>query len=178
MMPREALEEKTEEESLAFPLRKHPPKEKGGVLIRGVQDVMTRFAKCCTPLPGDEVVGFITRGRGITVHARFCPQVVTADHERLVEVQWDASDKTKALYPVKIEVWSNDKTGMLAEVSAAITSAESNILKANAITTTDKKAFYQFIIEVSDTLHLQTVMNNLKIIKGVINVIRSFEKNI
>ena len=178
MMPREALEEKTEEESLAFPLRKHPPKEKGGVLIRGVQDVMTRFAKCCTPLPGDEVVGFITRGRGITVHARVCPQVVTADHERLVEVQWDASDKTKTLYPVKIEVWSNDKTGMLAEVSAAITSAESNILKANAITTTDKKAFYQFIIEVSDTLHLQTVMNNLKIIKGVINVIRSFEKNI
>ncbi len=82
---------------------------------------MTRFAKCCSPLPGDEVVGFITRGRGITVHARFCPQVALEDQERMIEVQWDISDKTKTLYPVKIEIWSNDKRGMLAEVSTAIT---------------------------------------------------------
>ena len=147
-------------------------------MIRGIQDVMTRFAKCCSPLPGDEVVGFITRGRGITVHARFCPQVALEDQERMIEVQWDVSDKTKTLYPVKIEIWSTDKKGMLAEVSTAITSAESNILKADAVTTTDKKAFYQFLIEVSDTHHLQTVITNLKKIKGVINVIRSFEKNV
>jgi len=166
--------EKKEPESVTFPQRRHPPKEKGGVLIRGIQDVMTRFAKCCTPLPGDPVVGFITRGRGITVHARSCPQVVLEDQERLIEVQWDTS--VKSFYPVKIEIWSNDKKGMLAEVSTAITSAESNILKADALATTDKKAFYQFMIEVTDTHHLQTVMANLKKIKGVMNVTRSFEK--
>jgi GTP diphosphokinase / guanosine-3',5'-bis(diphosphate) 3'-diphosphatase len=177
MLPREEIEDKKEEESLSISSR-HPSKEKGGVLIRGVQDVMTRFAKCCTPLPGDEVVGFITRGRGITVHARFCPQVALEDPERMIEVQWDVSDKTKALYPVKIEIWSTDKKGMLAEVSTAITSAESNILKVDAVTTTDKKAFYQFLVEVSDTIHLQSVIGNLKKIKGIINVTRSFEKNV
>jgi GTP diphosphokinase / guanosine-3',5'-bis(diphosphate) 3'-diphosphatase len=177
MLPKEEIEDKKEEESLSFSSRR-PPKEKGGVLIRGIQDVMTRFAKCCTPLPGDEVVGFITRGRGITVHARFCPQVTQEDPERMIEVQWDVSDKTRTLYPVKIEIWSTDKKGMLAEVSTAITSAESNILKAEAVTTMDKKAFYQFLVEVSDTLHLQSVISNLKKIKGVINVIRSLEKNV
>ena len=177
MLPKEEVEDKKEEESLSFTSRRSP-KEKGGVLIRGIQDVMTRFAKCCSPLPGDEVVGFITRGRGITVHARFCPQVALEDQERMIEVQWDVSDKTKTLYPVKIEIWSNDKRGMLAEVSSAITAAESNILKVDGLTTTDKKAFYQFLIEVSDTHHLQTVIADLKKIKGVINVIRSFEKNV
>lgn len=177
MLPKEEVEDKKEEESLSFTSR-HSPKEKGGVLIRGIQDVMTRFAKCCSPLPGDEVVGFITRGRGITIHARFCPQVALEDQERMIEVQWDVSDKTKTLYPVKIEIWSNDKRGMLAEVSSAITAAESNILKVDGLTTTDKKAFYQFLIEVSDTHHLQTVIADLKKIKGVINVIRSFEKNV
>lgn len=174
MFPKAEGEEKKEPDSMDFPVRRHPPKEKGGVLIRGIQDVMTRFAKCCTPLPGDPVVGFITRGRGITVHARTCPQVVAEDPERLIEVQWEATDRT--FYPVKIEIWSTDKKGMLAEVSTAITSAESNILKADASTTNDKKAFYQFMIEVTDTHHLESVMNNLKKIKGVFNVTRSFER--
>ncbi|MFH0789453.1 MAG: bifunctional (p)ppGpp synthetase/guanosine-3',5'-bis(diphosphate) 3'-pyrophosphohydrolase [Pseudomonadota bacterium] len=174
MFPKAEGEEKKEPDSIDFPVRRHPPKEKGGVLIRGIQDVMTRFAKCCTPLPGDPVVGFITRGRGITVHARTCPQVVAEDPERLIEVQWEATDRT--FYPVKIEIWSTDKKGMLAEVSTAITSAESNILKADASTTNDKKAFYQFMIEVTDTHHLESVMNNLKKIKGVLNVTRSFER--
>jgi GTP pyrophosphokinase len=174
ILPKEETEEKKEPEPLPVPPRRRPAKDTGGVLIRGIQDVMTRFAKCCTPLPGDPVVGFITRGRGITVHARSCPQVVLEDQERLIEVQWDPSVRT--LYPVKIEIWSNDKKGMLAEVSTAITSAESNILKADALATTDKKAFYQFTIEVSNTQHLQTVMASLKKIKGVINVTRSIEK--
>jgi GTP pyrophosphokinase len=173
LLPKEEGEEKKEPDSLVYPIRRHPPKEKGGVLIRGINDVLTRFAKCCTPLPGDPVVGFITRGRGITVHARNCPQVVAEDPERLIDVQWEPTDRT--FYPVKIEIWSTDKKGMLAEVSTAITSAESNILKADASTTPDKKAFYQFMIEVTDTHHLESVMTNLKKIKGVINVSRSYE---
>jgi GTP diphosphokinase / guanosine-3',5'-bis(diphosphate) 3'-diphosphatase len=176
ILPKEETEEKKELELNKPVKRKQPAKEKdkGGVLIRGINDVMTRFAKCCNPLPGDPVVGFITRGRGITIHARTCPQVVLEDQERLIEVQWDTS--VKSFYPVKIEIWSNDKKGMLAEVSTAITSAESNILKAEALTTTDRKAFYHFMIEVTDIHHLETVMANLKKIKGVITVTRSYEK--
>jgi GTP pyrophosphokinase len=178
LLPKEETEEKKTDESLSLSLKKQTAREKGGVLIRGIQDVLTRFAKCCTPLPGDEVVGFITRGRGITVHARFCPQVALEDPERMIDVQWDLSDKTRTLYPVKIEIWSNDKKGMLAEVSSAITSGEANILKADVVTTTDKKAFYQFLIEVTDTHHLQAVITNLKKIKGVMQVVRSIEKEV
>jgi GTP diphosphokinase / guanosine-3',5'-bis(diphosphate) 3'-diphosphatase len=174
MLPKEAVEEKQESEVKIATKRKQPAKKEGGILIRGIHDVMTRFGKCCNPLPGDPVVGFITRGRGITIHARSCPQVVLEDQERLIEVQWDTS--VKSFYPVKIELWSNDRKGMLAEVSTAITSAESNILKAEALTTTDHKAYYQFMIEVTDTHHLEHIMANLKKIKGVLTVARSYEK--
>ena len=117
-------------------------------------------------------------GEGLRFMPGSVPRWPWRTQERMIEVQWDISDKTKTLYPVKIEIWSTDKKGMLAEISTAITSAESNILKADAVTTTDKKAFYQFLIEVSDTHHLQSVIADLKKIKGVINVIRSFEKNV
>lgn len=176
LLPKEEAGEKKGEESFFLSLKKRFGKEKGGVLIRGIDDVMTRFAKCCSPLPGDEVIGFITRGRGITVHARFCPQAALEDPERMIEVQWDLSEKNRAFYPVKVEIWSTDKKGMLAEVSSAIASAEANILRADVVTTTDKKAFYQFIIEVTDTRHLQAVLANLKKIKGVIRAVRSMDK--
>jgi GTP pyrophosphokinase len=172
LLPKEEAEEK--KEAPGPPIRKKQGQEQGGVLIKGIHDVMTRFAKCCNPLPGDPILGFITRGRGITVHARACPQAALEDPERLVEVQWDLSEKQ--FYPVKIEIWSNDKKGMLAEVSSSITSAESNILKADVSTTTDRKGYFQFIIEVTDTRHLQTVISGLKKIKGVLTVTRSFEK--
>ncbi len=173
LLPKEEAEEKKEAPGPPL-IRKKQGKKQGGVLIKGIHDVMTRFGKCCNPLPGDPILGFITRGRGITVHARACPQAALEDPERLVEVQWDLSEKQ--FYPVKIEIWSNDKKGMLAEVSSTIASAESNILKADVLTTTDRKGYLQFIIEVTDTRHLQTVMSSLKKIKGVLTVTRSFEK--
>jgi len=176
LLPKEESPEKKPEPSFLASLKKRFKKEKGGVVIRGVHDVMTRFAKCCSPLPGDEVIGFITRGRGITIHARFCPQAALEDPERMIEVQWDFSQKDRTYYPVKIEIWSTDRKGMLAEVSSAITLAEANILKGDVVTTTDQKAFYQFVIEVTDTHHLQTVMAHLKKIKGVIRVVRSLER--
>ena len=146
------------------------PRQAGGVSIQGMDDVLVRFGRCCAPLPGDPIVGFITRGRGITVHARSCPQVAPEDPERLIEVVWDQG--RGGYYPVKVEISSTDDKGMLAQVSTAINSAESNILKAEAYTTVDHKAFYNFTIEVTDIRHLQTVLANIKKIKGVLHVAR------
>jgi GTP pyrophosphokinase len=173
-LPKDHPEEKKEEAGVEPAIRKARGRQKGGVLIKGIHDVLTRFAKCCNPLPGDPIVGFITRGRGITIHAGSCPRIAAEDAQRLVDVQWDMTDRQ--LYPVKIEVWATDKKGMLAEVSTAITSAESNILRADILTTTDRKGFFQFIIEVNDTNHLQAVTSSIKRIKGVLNVTRSHEK--
>jgi guanosine-3',5'-bis(diphosphate) 3'-pyrophosphohydrolase len=171
IIPRE--EEEKEKEAvhrLEVPKTPAKPKQAGGVTIQGIDDVLIRFGRCCTPLPGDPIIGFITRGRGITVHARSCPLVAGEDAERLIEVIWDK--ERGAYYPVKVEISSTDIKGMLAQVSTAITSAESNILKAEAYTTVDRKAFYNFTIEVTDIRHLQTVLSNIKKIKGVLNVAR------
>ncbi|MBI5585211.1 MAG: bifunctional (p)ppGpp synthetase/guanosine-3',5'-bis(diphosphate) 3'-pyrophosphohydrolase [Deltaproteobacteria bacterium] len=165
-------EEEKEKETLHLEVPRTPakPKQAGGVTIQGMDDVLIRFGRCCAPLPGDAIVGFITRGRGITVHARSCPRVAVEDVERLIEVIWEKG--RGAYYPVKVEISSNDDKGMLAQVSTAITSAESNILKAEAYTTVDRKAFYNFTIEVTDIRHLQIVLTNIKKIKGVLNVAR------
>jgi GTP pyrophosphokinase len=154
------------------PKKPHKTKPAGGVVIQGVDDVLIRFGRCCAPLPGDPIIGFITRGRGITVHGRSCPRVAHEDPERLVEVLWEKD--RGAYYPVKVEISSTDDKGMLAQVSTAITSAESNILKAEAYTTLDKKAFYNFTIEVVDARHLQTVLSGIKKIKGVLQVTRVY----
>jgi GTP pyrophosphokinase len=98
--------------------------------------------------------------------------VANEDPERLVEVLWEKD--RGAYYPVKVEISSTDDKGMLAQVSTAITSAESNIIKAEAHTTLDKKAFYNFTIEVVDTRHLQTVLSGIKKIKGVLQVTRIY----
>lgn len=170
--PRPEVEKDQDLIPLELPKKAQKTKPAGGVVIQGVDDVLIRFGRCCAPLPGDPIIGFITRGRGITVHGRSCPRVANEDPERLLEVLWEKDRGT--YYPVKVEISSTDDKGMLAQVSTAITSAESNILKAEAYTTLDKKAFYNFTIEVVDIRHLQTVLSGIKKIKGVLQVTRVY----
>jgi GTP diphosphokinase / guanosine-3',5'-bis(diphosphate) 3'-diphosphatase len=170
--PRPEVEKDQDQIPLELPKKPQKTKPAGGVVIQGVDDVLIRFGRCCAPLPGDPIIGFITRGRGITVHGRSCPRVANEDPDRLVEVLWEKD--RGAYYPVKVEISSTDDKGMLAQVSTAITSAESNILKAEAYTTLDKKAFYNFTIEVVDARHLQKVLSGIKKIKGVLQVTRVY----
>ena len=107
------------------------PKTDQGVRIRGVEDLLVRFAKCCNPLPGDAIVGFITRGRGLTVHARECLTVAKSvlDRERLIDVEWDVEEPAKR--PVRVAVYiGNDRPGLLSEITGAISSRNGNITKA------------------------------------------------
>jgi len=157
----------------AKPLKTTVRKSEGAVRIRGVDDVMVRFGKCCSPVPGDGIVGFITRGRGLTVHARDCLTVVknVLDKERLLTVEWDGTEPAKR--PVKIAVYiGKDRPGLLAEITAAISSRHGNITKAEITVTDDRKGINHFVIEVEDLQQLQGIMQEIREVRDVINVER------
>jgi GTP pyrophosphokinase len=143
---------------------------KDGVVIRGVEDIMVRFAKCCTPLPGDDIVGFITHGQGVSIHGASCPNLLDIDKERQIEVEWDK--KTRAVRPVTIEVICKNEKGLLADMSNAIKNADANISNLDIRTTPDNKAICTFEIEVSGREHLKNTIRNLKKVKKVFKVAR------
>ena len=109
-----------------------------GIRVKGIDDVLVRFALCCHPLPGEHIVGFITRGRGVTVHTVGCPTILESDPHRKIEVTWE--ENVQAPRPVKIEVSCVDQPGLLAAISAAITSAKANIARAQIRTFTGTKS--------------------------------------
>jgi len=149
------------------------PKTDQGVRIRGVDDLLVRFARCCNPLPGDQIVGFITRGRGLTVHARDCLTVAKSvlDRERLIDVEWDVAEPAKR--PVKVAVYiGRDRPGLLAEITGAISSRNGNITKAEVTVTDDRRGINHFVIEVADLHQLQDIIGAIREIRDVINVER------
>ena len=151
------------------------PRTESGVKIRGVDDLLVRFAKCCSPVPGDQIVGFITRGRGLTVHTRDCLTVAKSvlDRERLINVDWDGEEPGTATRPVRIAVYiSNDRPGLLAEITGAISSRNGNITKAEVTVTEDKRGLNHFVVEVADLRQLQEIMAAIRAIRDVMNVER------
>jgi GTP diphosphokinase / guanosine-3',5'-bis(diphosphate) 3'-diphosphatase len=147
--------------------------EEQGVRIRGVDDLLVRFAKCCNPLPGDQIVGFITRGRGLTVHTRDCLTVAKSvlDRERLINVEWDAGEPAKR--PVRIAVYiGRDRPGLLSEITGAISSHRGNITKAEVMVTDDRRGTNNFVVEVADLEQLRDIMAAIREVPDVINVER------
>jgi len=142
----------------------------GGVLIKGVDDIMTKFAKCCNPVPGDKIVGFITRGRGVTIHTMDCPNVMDLSTERLVEVQWDT--RHEQVYIARIEVICENKKGMLASIAQAIANSEANIAEGVLRKTDDDKARCEFELEIKNLEHLQKVIRSVQRERDVISVHR------
>ena len=141
-----------------------------GIKVKGVSDMLIRFANCCNPLPGEPVIGFITRGRGVTVHQRNCSHILNADPERLVEVSWQASKED--IYLAKIRVTSVERKGVLSDISAVLTQKDANIIEAQVKTTVDRKGIALFTIEVEDYNQLQNIMGAIKRIKNVLIVER------
>lgn len=171
LVPREEIERPPAEGAVVKIVKKvMGRRSKDGIRVKGVDDVLVRFGRCCNPLPGDPIMGYITRGRGVSVHTANCPNVVTADPERRVDVSWDESQTMP--HPVRIQVLSLDRRGALAGISSVLTSAEANILEAECHTTVDKKGICNFTIEVSDTNHLQRVLTSLRQLEEVVMVKR------
>ncbi len=147
---------------------KKAPRE--AVLVKGIDDVMIRFAKCCNPLHGDDIVGFISRGKGVAVHLKGCPSIRHSDPERKIDVAWEKGLKTTR--PAKLKIICHDEKGLLAGMTAVIAEHEANIKDFNITTTPDKKAICLFEIEVNNLEHLTSIINGLKKVKKVIKVER------
>jgi GTP pyrophosphokinase len=155
-------------------VKAQPPKpvEERGIILKGVDNIMFHRTKCCYPLPGEKVIGFVTRGKGVSIHAVDCPMLEAnaIDKDRLVEVEWASDGKTT--YTAKILAYTIDKTGLLAEMSAVISTNNININHIDASVTSDRRARFNFILEVKDKQQLDDLIKKLSHIKGVIEVRR------
>ena len=172
LLPPEKLQPHTEQEMSAFKrvLQRFKKPVKEAVLVKGIDDVLISFARCCNPLQGDDIVGFISRGKGVAVHVKGCPSVRNSDPERIIDVAWDKGTKTTR--PAKLRVICHDEKGLLVNMSSVITGQEANITNATITTTPDKKAVCTFEIEVNDLSHLMNIINGLKKVKRVVKVER------
>lgn len=149
-------------------VRKKKPKT--GVVVKGIDDVLVKFGKCCKPVPGDLIKGYITLGFGVTVHRLHCVNILKTSPERQIEVEWirDTAEK----FPVKIHIHSYDRVGLLADVAASISKNEANIINANSKTSENKTFEIFFTIAVEDTDHLERVLSDIKKVKLVQEVKR------
>jgi len=171
VLPREELKLPQKTGTFGKVLEKFSRKKpSSSIRIDGIDDIMVRFANCCNPLPGEPVTGFITRGRGLTVHSIDCPQVLSSDPDRRIDVDWDMQRKTTR--PVKIRVFCNDQKGMLVGISGAITNADANIVSASVNSSGDKKGINLFEVDVRNLEHLNQVIREVKKVKGVNRVER------
>jgi GTP pyrophosphokinase len=141
-----------------------------GIKVKGLDDILVRFANCCHPLPGEHVVGFITRGRGVTIHKHNCRHILGADPERLVEVMWEPSEQD--VYLARLKVTALDKKGILANISSIMAQKDANIIEAEVKTTMDKKGISLFTIEVENFKQLQDIMGAIKRVRDVLFVER------
>ena len=143
----------------------------GGVRVKGVGDLLVRFAKCCHPIPGDPIVGFITRGKGVTVHLQSCPTVVNErEVSRLIEVEWEAAPTQT--YPIAIRVEAYDRTGLLSDITQVVAEHKVNILAAQVGVTSDHTAVVTATLQVASVSQLAKVMSRIETLKDVISVQR------
>ncbi|HJX35007.1 MAG TPA: bifunctional (p)ppGpp synthetase/guanosine-3',5'-bis(diphosphate) 3'-pyrophosphohydrolase [Desulfatiglandales bacterium] len=141
-----------------------------GIKVKGLNDMLVRFANCCHPLPGESVIGFITRGRGVTIHKHDCRHILDVDKERLVEIMWEPSSKD--VYLARLKITSVDKKGILADISSVMAQKDANIIHAEVTTTMDKKGVLFFTIEIQNYRQLEHIMGAIKKIKEVLIVER------
>ena len=147
-----------------------PRRTSQGVLVKGSEDVMTKMARCCTPVPGDDIIGFITRGDGVSVHRQDCSNVGGLNPERVVEVQW--STDSRGVFMVQIQVEALDRSGLLSDVTRVLTENHVNILSASVSTGRDRVALSKFVFEMADPGHLDHLLNQVRRIEAVYDVYR------
>jgi GTP pyrophosphokinase len=157
----------------------HVQKGKGGILVHGIENVMINFGRCCHPLPGEDVVGFITRGRGVTVHRSSCSRALDIDPQRRVDVQWAGEAETDlGQHAAFLRVSAKDKTGVLADVTSAISACGANIQKAQIQVNKDLLGVLEFELTIQSLTQLQAVIRKIESIPSVVNVERMSTRRI
>src|SRR5215217_8205457 len=145
------------------------------IKVRGTDDVMVFRAKCCNPIRGEKIVGYITRGKGVSVHAASCPNVINLmfDPERRIDVEWDTNGDQAPYHTVRLTMQVEDRKGMLAEISARVSDINTNITNMEARTGDDQQARIDMTVEIKDVKHLERVIKSIKGVAGVLGVERT-----
>ncbi|WP_028309424.1 RelA/SpoT family protein [Desulfitibacter alkalitolerans] len=147
-------------------------KPSSGVRVKGIDNLLVRLSRCCNPLPGDKIIGYITKGRGVSIHRTDCPNVADSlnGKERLIDVVWDTA--ADAVYQVEIEVSGMDRPGFALDVMNAISDSKTNVNAINARTTKNKLAIVDMKVEIHNIGHLKVILDKLKKVKDVMEVKR------
>ena len=151
-------------------------KVKSGIVVKGIADLSVRFSKCCSPVPGDEIVGFVTRGRGISVHRTDCVNMMNlpeVERIRIIDAEWQAPDNHQEKYTAEIKIFANNRNGLLADISRALTEKNINILSMNTRTTKQGLATLQTTFEVESREELNRVIDKVRGIESVIDIERT-----
>ena len=155
----------------------HIAKSKSGIVVKGIHDVAVRFSKCCNPIPGDEIVGFVTRGRGITIHRTDCVNVLNmseTDRTRLIEAEWQQPDtKEKEKYTAEIQVYANNRTGLLVDLSKIFTERKIDLRSINSRTSKQEKATISMSFEIGSKEELRSLIEKIRQVESVIDVERT-----
>ena len=155
----------------------HIAKSKSGIVVKGIHDVAVRFSKCCNPIPGDEIVGFVTRGRGITIHRTDCVNVLNMseiDRTRLIEAEWQQPDvKAVEKYMAGIQVYANNRTGLLVDLSKIFTERKIDLRSINSRTNKQEKATISMSFEISSKEELRSLIEKIRQVESVIDVERT-----
>ena len=164
--------ETEEDESILDKLigRVRKKKTTSGVIVKGIDDILLKFGKCCQPVPGDPITGYITQGYGVTIHRTNCVNALKMNPERQIDVEWNVTSTD--LYQVKIHVTSHDRVGLLADIASNISKNGANIIGANTVTNENQVVDSFFTLTVKDTDHLKKVLSDLKKVKLVVDAKR------
>lgn len=151
-------------------------KSKGGIVVRGIHDVAVRFSKCCSPIPGDEIVGFVTRGRGVTIHRTDCINILNlpeSERQRLIDAEWQHEETEGQLYTVEINVYANNRTGLLVDLSKIFTERKIDLAAINVRTSKQGTASIDMSFDVHNNEELNSLMEKVRQVESVIDIERS-----
>ena len=152
-------------------------KSKGGIVVQGVNDVSVRFSKCCNPVPGDEIVGFITRGRGISIHRTDCANVLNMselDRSRLIEAEWQVSEEeTNQTYTTEINIYADNRKGLLADVSKIFLELDIDIITINVSNNKKGRATLSMSFDITGVSQLNRIISKIRSVEGVIDIERT-----
>ena len=153
-----------------------PGKSSSAIVVKGIHDVAVRFSKCCSPVPGDEIVGFVTRGRGISIHRTDCVNLMNLpeiDRNRLIDAEWQQAAETDEKYLVEINIYANNRNGLLADVSRALTEKDIDILALTTRVSKQGTATFMVSFEIRSREELQRIMDKIRTIESIIDIERT-----
>lgn len=154
--------------------KKHETHSSNGIVVKGVDDILVRLSRCCNPVPGDDIIGFVTRGRGVSVHRADCPNAedLRRNPDRIIEVQWEGSPSVAASYKIEIHVEALDRLNLLLDVTRVLSDLGANVLSCSTNTHRDGVVEMRFLFEVGDVSKIESAIKGLKNIEGVFDARR------